>query len=104
MAIPWNLAAAAARTPRIGFIGAGSGGANQGFLDVLRDGLRALGWTDGGNLVILDRWAEDHTERLPGIAEELVGAAVDILVTVGTLATRAATRASATIPTVMVGV
>jgi putative ABC transport system substrate-binding protein len=103
-AIPWNPAVAAARTPRIGFIGAGSAVANAGFLDVLRDGLRALGWTDGGNLAVVDRWAEDQPERLPSIAAELVGAGVDILVTVGTLATLAATRATTTIPTVMVGV
>jgi ABC-type uncharacterized transport system substrate-binding protein len=102
-AIPWNPAVAAARTPRIGFIGAGSAVANRGFLDALWDGLRALGWTDG-NLVILDRWAEEHTEQLPSIADELVDAAVDILVTVGTLATLAATRATKTTPTVMIGV
>jgi ABC-type uncharacterized transport system substrate-binding protein len=102
-AIPWNPAVAAAWTPRIGFIGAGSAVANRGFLDVLWDGLRALGWTDG-NLVILDRWAEERTEQLPSIAEELVGARVDVLVTVGTLATLAARRATTTTPTVMVGV
>ncbi len=103
-AIAWNPAAAAASTPRIGFIGAGSRVANRSFLTALRGGLRGLGWTDGGNPVILDRWAEKHTVRLPGIAEELIGSAVDILVTAGTLATLAATRATATIPIVMVGV
>ena len=104
MAIAWNPARAAATTPRIGFIGAGSGAANQSFLNALRDGLRGLGWTDGGNLVILDRWAEGRTERLPGIATELIGLPVDILITAGTQATLAATSATATIPVVMVGV
>jgi putative ABC transport system substrate-binding protein len=103
-AIAWNPALAAAATPRIGFIGPGSGLANQGSLDALRDGLRVLGWTDGGNLVILNRRAEGHAERLAGIAKELIGSAVDILVTAGTLATLAATGATATIPIVMVGV
>jgi len=103
-AIAWNPALAAATTPRIGFIGAGSGAANQSFLDALRDGLRGLGWTDGGNLVILDRWAEGRTERLPGIATELIGSAVDILITAGTQATLVATSATSTIPIVMVGV
>jgi putative ABC transport system substrate-binding protein len=103
-AIAWNPAAGAAATPRIGFIGPGSGVASQGSLDALRDGLRVLGWTDGGNLVILNRRAEEHAERLPGIARELVGSAVDILVTAGTLATLAATGATTTIPIVMVGV
>jgi putative ABC transport system substrate-binding protein len=103
-AIAANSAVAAASPRRIGLIGAGSRVANQSILAALRDGLRGLGWTDGGNLVILDRWAEKHAERLPGIVEELIGSAVDILVTAGTLATLAATRATATIPIVMVGV
>ena len=102
--IPWNPGFAAATIPRIGVIGPGSGAASRSSLDTLRDGLRALGWVDGGNLVILDRWAEEHAERLPGIAKELIGAAVDVLVTAGTLATLAATSATATIPIVMVGV
>jgi putative ABC transport system substrate-binding protein len=103
-AIAWHPALAAPRAPRIGFIGAGSGVANQSFLDGLRDGLRALDWTDGGNLVILNRGADGHTERLPAIARELIASAVDILVTAGTAATLAATSATTTIPIVMVGV
>jgi putative ABC transport system substrate-binding protein len=103
MAITWKPAAAAS-IPRIGVIGPGPGAASRSALDALRDGLRALGWTDGANLVLLDRWADERAERLPGIARELVGAPVDILVTAGTLATLAATSATATIPIVMVGV
>ena len=45
--IPWNPAFAAAAIPCIGVIGPGSGAANRASLDVLRDGLRALGWVDG---------------------------------------------------------
>ena len=103
-AIARNPAFAASTTPRIGFIAPGSAAASQSSLAALRDGLRALGWTDGANLVIVDRWAEEQAERLPGIAKELTGSAVDILVTAGTLATLAATSATATIPIVMVGV
>jgi len=102
--IAWRPAWAAASVPRIGVIGPGSGVAGQNTIDALRDGLRVLGWTDGGNLAILERRAEEHTERLPGFARELIGSAVDILVTAGTLATLAATRATATLPIVMVGV
>lgn len=94
----------AATAPRIGFIAPGSGATDQGPLVALREGLRALGWTEGDNCAILDRWAEARTERLPAIARELVGSGVDILVTAGTLATRAATSATTTLPIVMVGV
>jgi putative ABC transport system substrate-binding protein len=102
--IAGNPAFATATVPRIGFIAPGSAVTGQSSLLALRDGLRALGWIDGGNLVILDRWAEEQAERLPGIARELIGSPVDILVTAGTLATLAATSATTTIPIVMVGV
>ena len=73
-------------------------------LDAFRDGLSALGWTDGSNLSVLDRWAEERTEVLPALVKELIGSGVTILVTAGTSATLAATRANATIPIVLVGV
>jgi putative tryptophan/tyrosine transport system substrate-binding protein len=90
--------------PRIGFIQAGARQENQGLLDAFRDGLSALGWTDGSNIAILDRWAEDRTERLPGIIKEVVDAGVVVLVTAGTAATLAAKRISTTMPIVLVGV
>jgi len=103
-AIAWNPAAAAVGAPRIGFIGIGSRAENLNLFEALRGGLRALGWIDPGKLVILDRWAEARTERLPGLAAELIAAGVDVLVTAGTAATLAAASATATIPIVMVGV
>jgi putative ABC transport system substrate-binding protein len=92
------------RVPRIGLIGPGSRDASQSLFDAFRDGLVGFGWTDGGNLAILDRWAEERSERLPGIARELIGSGVDMLVTVGTPATLAARSATATMPLVLVGV
>ena len=103
-AMAWNPASAGVATPRIGFIQAGSRQENQSLLDAFRDQLSALGWTDGGNIAVLDRWPEESTERLPGIAKELIGSGVALLVTVGTPATLAAKRASATVPIVLVGV
>src|SRR5260370_40359651 len=97
-------AMAARRLPRIGFIGPGSREMNQALLDAFRDGLDELGWADHGDLVILDRWAEERSERLPEIAGELIGSGVEILVTAGTPATLAARSATATIPIVLVGV
>src|SRR4029077_6239402 len=103
-AIAWNPALAGVETPRIGFVQMGSRHENQRLLDVFRENLAALGWTDGGNIAILDRSAEERTERLPGIIEKLIGSGVAVLVTLGTPATLAATRASATVPIVLVGV
>jgi putative ABC transport system substrate-binding protein len=95
---------AAVGAPRIGFVQAGSRLDNQPLLDAFRDGLSARGWSDGGNLEILDRWAEGRTERLPGIIKELIAGGADILVTAGTPATLAAKRATAAVPIVFVGV
>ena len=99
-----NPAAAEVKIPRIGFIQVGSREENQSLLDAFRGGLSALGWTDGGNIAIVDRWAEERTEQLPGIVKELIGSGAAVLVTAGTLATLAAKRASATMPIVMLGV
>src|ERR1700740_3703225 len=99
-----NPASADTNPPRIGFIQVGSRQDNQGLLDAFRENLAALGWTDGGNIVVLDRWAEERAEPLPGIVKELIGSGAAILVTGGTPATLAAKRATATIPIVLVGV
>lgn len=103
-ALASNSALAARKIPRVGFIGSGSADINQNFLEVFRDGLGALGWVEENDVVILDRWAEERTERLPRIARELVSSGVDVLVTAGTPATLAARSITTTIPIIMVGV
>jgi putative ABC transport system substrate-binding protein len=91
------------KMPRIGFIEAGWQQANQVFLDSFRDGLRTLGWIDGSNVVIFDRWAEARNDRLPDIVAELIRSGADVLVTAAPPATVAAKRATREIPIVMVG-
>ena len=103
-AIGWSPVSAEVKIPRIGFVQPGSREENQGLLDAFREGLSTLGSSDGSKAAILDRWAEDDTERLAGIVKELIGSGVAVLVTAGTLATLAAKQASATIPIVFVGV
>jgi putative tryptophan/tyrosine transport system substrate-binding protein len=103
-AMTWEPTLAEVTMPRIGFIQPGVRQDNQSFLNAFHDGLSALGWVDGSNIAILDRWAEDRTERLPGIIKEVVASGVVVLVTSGTAATLAAKRVSGTIPIVLVGV
>jgi ABC-type uncharacterized transport system substrate-binding protein len=64
-------------------------------------GLRALGWEPGASLLIEHRYAEGEVDRLPALAAELVQLPVDVLVTRGPQATRAAQQATGTIPIVM---
>jgi putative ABC transport system substrate-binding protein len=63
-------------------------------------GLLDLGHVEGRDFVMEYRFAEGHADRLPGFAADLVRAQVDVIVTVGTPATLAATQATETIPIV----
>jgi putative ABC transport system substrate-binding protein len=66
--------------------------------------LRELGYVDGQNLAIEFRNAEGKTDRLPGLAAELVRLNADVVVVATDPATRAVKEASAKIPIVMVSV
>jgi putative tryptophan/tyrosine transport system substrate-binding protein len=90
------------KLPRIGFLGATSEAGLGRHLDAFRSGLRDLGYVDGKTCAIDYRWAEGDYARLPEIAAKLVELHVDVLVTHGTPGTRAAQRATSTIPIVMV--
>lgn len=67
-------------------------------------GLNDLGYFEGKNFVTEARYAEGKFERLPGLAAELVQAKVDVIVASGTPGARAAQKATARIPIVMIGV
>ena len=70
-------------------------------IEAFRQGLRELGYVEGKNIVIEWRYAEGKPDRLPALAAELVRLKVDVIVTGGPKATRAAKEATATIPIVM---
>ena len=63
----------------------------------IRDGLRALGYTEGQNLVVDFRWADGDLDRLPALAAELLANNVDVIVTLGA-AMWAAKRQTTTVP------
>ena len=86
---------------RIGYLA--SGGTRQNpFLEAFLEGMRALGYVEGQNLVLEYRTAAGKFERLPSLAAELVRLHVDILVASGPEATlRAARGATDTLPIVM---
>ncbi len=90
-----------AKAPRIGFLGGASPSAAAHLLDAFRQGLRELGYVEGQNIVIEYRWAEGRQERLLGLAAELVGLKVDVIVAPITTAALAAKNATTTIPIVM---
>jgi putative ABC transport system substrate-binding protein len=64
-------------------------------------GLRALGYVEGQNLIMEYRWSTGNVDRLREQAAELVRLGVHVIVTGGPLATRAARDTTRTIPIVM---
>jgi putative ABC transport system substrate-binding protein len=99
---PLRAAAQQAKTYRIGYLGGTSSATVMRPMASFREGLRTLGWTEGRDLVIEERWADGRAERLPELAAELVALKTDVIVTQGSPATRAAKIVTATIPIVMV--
>jgi putative ABC transport system substrate-binding protein len=100
----WPLAARAQgpRTlPRIGYLSDETEGLHpfNSYSSVL-DALRKRGYEDGRNIIIEYRYAAGRVERLPSLAAELAALPVDIIFCVGTVASKAAVAATATIPIV----
>ena len=91
---------------RIGFLGAASASAPTSLrrVEAFRKGLRELGYVEGANVIVDFRWAEGDAGRLADLARDLIRLRVDVLVTQGTTATRAAKDATPTIPIVMLAV
>jgi putative tryptophan/tyrosine transport system substrate-binding protein len=89
------------KVPRIGYLGNPSPSASSAHIEAFRQGLRELGYVEGKNIVIEWRHHEGKLDRLPALAAELVRLKVDVIVTAGPPATRAAKEATATIPIVM---
>ena len=93
----------AAKVHRIGQLVAGSSSSYSHLLEAFRQGLRDLGYVEGQDLVIEERYAEGSQERLPDLAAELVRLQVDVIVAAGAPTIRAAQHATRTIPIVMAG-
>jgi len=102
--LPWLQPVSAQNTKivRIGFLGPNSAASTSSRMESLRAGLHDLGYVEGRNLLIESRWADGNYDRLPGLARELVGLKVDLILTSGTPGTRAARSATTTTPIIMV--
>jgi len=87
---------------RVGMLRSGDLASYAQRMDALRQALRDLGWTNARTVMFEERNADERYERLPRLAAELVALNVNVIVTVGTPATKAAKDATTTIPIVMV--
>jgi putative tryptophan/tyrosine transport system substrate-binding protein len=105
-AAAWPLAARAQqgeRMRRIGYLSVSAATGNP-YFQVFKEGLRALGYVEGQNLVLDTRGAQGDVERLPVLMQELIALRPDIITVVATPAAVAAHRATSTIPIVMLAV
>jgi putative ABC transport system substrate-binding protein len=105
-AAAWPLMARAqgARVYRIGIMETVPADRNVANLDALRRGLREHGYVEGQNLDLEYRSADGRGDRFQELADELVRLGVDLIVTRGTPAAKAAKAASATVPVVMAAI
>jgi putative tryptophan/tyrosine transport system substrate-binding protein len=89
---------------RIGFVAGTSpttGGQN---LEAFRQGLRDLGYVEGENIQIEQRWAEGYAERFPSLISELVNQKVDVMLVSSAAGALAAKNAKTNIPVVFAAV
>ncbi len=84
---------------RIGYLSQDSAARDKSLLASFRQGLRELGYLEGKNILIEQRYAEGKRDRLYALAAELVRLKVDIIVAAGGVP--AVKKATRTIPIVM---
>ena len=85
---------------RVGWLDLGTA-ANTPPREVLPSRMRELGWVEGKNIAFDWRYADAKPERLSPLVIELLQRKVDVIVTQGTTAIRAAKSITTTVPIVM---
>jgi putative ABC transport system substrate-binding protein len=100
LAVPRILRAQQKAMPVIGFLSPASPSLAATNLAALRQGLGETGYIEGHNVSIEYRWSEGRSDRLPGLAGDLVARNVDVIVVTGDAAVLATKNATATIPIV----
>jgi ABC-type uncharacterized transport system substrate-binding protein len=102
-AVAWPLTAWAQQPtmPVIGFLGTGSPQSDAFRVAAVRQGLIEAGYAEGRNVAFEYGWAEDHYERLPALAVELVRREVAVIAAIGGITSAVAAKsATANIPIV----
>jgi putative ABC transport system substrate-binding protein len=88
------------RVARLGYLSPATPGSVPAARDAFVQGLHDLGWIEGQNIVIEDRYAEGRTEEFPDLAADLIRLNVEIILAVTTPAALAAKRAADSTPIV----
>jgi ABC-type uncharacterized transport system substrate-binding protein len=100
-AAAWPIAARGQQNsmPVVGFLNPRTRSKGTAVAAAFRQGLRDAGYDEGHNVAVEYRWAEDHMDRLPALAADLVERRVAVIVAGGG-ARFAAAAATSSIPVV----
>lgn len=101
-AVAWPITALAqeASLPVVGFLSIESLRPFAHTLAAFKRGLSESGYVEGQNVNIEYRWSENHNERLPDLAADLVKRRVAVIAAMGGIAISAAKAKTASIPIV----
>jgi len=98
---PLGVMAQQSAAPIVAVLGAGSpSGFWAEMFTAFRQGLGTAGYSEGRNVTIEARWAEDQNDRLPALATELIGYRPAVLAAFATAAAKAAKSATTIVPIV----
>jgi putative tryptophan/tyrosine transport system substrate-binding protein len=98
--LPLAARAQQSAMPVIGYLGPGSAQSDAFRVTGFRQGLKEAGYVEGQNLKIEYRFAEDHYDRLPAMAADLVRHQVAVIVATSASASLAVKAATKTLPIV----
>lgn len=101
VAAPLATGAQQVARPTIGILDLGSAASRRPVWAAFREGLRERGYIEGENIAIEYRSANEHTDRLPALAAELLAMKVTVIVATGTTTIQAAKDSTKTTPIVI---
>jgi putative tryptophan/tyrosine transport system substrate-binding protein len=101
IAVPQSIAQESPKIPRVAYVYLFNVGPSAPWVQPFRERMRELGWQDGTNVRIEEYNAHGNGDKLLSIMKDLADSKVDVILAVCTPETKAAMRATSTIPIVV---